>query len=40
MPNAKIDGTHIPTYRPSSLYPENHNATEMVNEIKTASNSR
>jgi hypothetical protein len=26
--NPKIDGTQIPTNRPSSLYPINHNVTE------------
>ena len=35
-PAAKIEGTQIPTYKPSSLYPENHSPTETKKEIKTA----
>ena len=35
-PNANIDGTHKPTYIPSSLNPENHNVTDNKNEIKAA----
>lgn len=35
-PKAKIDGTHKPTYSPSSLNPENHKVTDNKNEIKAA----
>lgn len=39
-PKAKIEGTQIPTYKPSSLYPENHNPIEIQKEIKTAVKSK
>ena len=39
-PKAKIEGTHKPTYSPSSLNPLNHKATESKKEMNAAASNK